>query len=130
MKALKILVVDDSLITVRRLSAMVETMGHRVVATASSGTEAVQAYRAFHPDVVTMDITMPGMDGIEATRQILGEFPDAKVIVVTSIGQEHTVIDALDAGADGYVLKPVREDKLVEMIASVINPRPIAGLHF
>ncbi len=118
---LNVLIVDDSLITVKKLRLLVEQLGHRVVGTAGSGSAALSAYREFTPDLVTMDITMPGMDGVEATRQILVDFPQAKVIMVTSHGQEKMVIDALDAGAKGYVLKPIRPEKLADMISKVVG---------
>ena len=116
---LNVLIVDDSLITVKKLRMMVEQLGHRVAGTAGSGAAALSAYRELSPDLVTMDITMPGMDGVEATRQILVDFPDARIIMVTSHGQEKMVIDALDAGAKGYVLKPIRPEKLADMITKV-----------
>ena len=119
-KSLNVLVADDSLITVKKLTGMLEELGHKVVHTAGTGSEALRAYRQYRPDLVTMDITMPDMDGIEATRQIITEFPDAKVIMVTSHGQEKMVLDALDAGAEGYVLKPVRRDKLAETLDKII----------
>lgn len=119
-KSLNVLVADDSLITVKKLTGMLEELGHKVVHTAGTGSEALHAYRQYRPDLVTMDITMPDMDGIEATRRIITEFPDAKVIMVTSHGQEKMVLDALDAGAEGYVLKPVRRDKLAETLDKII----------
>ena len=116
---LNVLVVDDSLITVKKLCLLIEQLGHRVAGTAGSGADALAAYRTLSPDLVTMDITMPGMDGVEATRQIVADFPDANIVMVTSHGQEKMVIDALDAGAKGYVLKPVRPEKLADMIRKV-----------
>jgi two-component system chemotaxis response regulator CheY len=92
-----------------------------VVRAVTSGTAAVQACRDYNPDLVTMDITMPGMDGIEATRTILAEFRDAKIIMVTSHGQEDMVREALKAGALGYVLKPVNAEKLAVHIARVVG---------
>jgi two-component system chemotaxis response regulator CheY len=106
---------------VKKLRVMIEQLGHCVAGTAGSGSAALSAYREFAPDLVTMDITMPGMDGVEATRQILVDFPDARIIMVTSHGQEKMVIDALDAGAKGYVLKPVRPEKLADMIKKVVG---------
>ncbi len=115
-----VLVVDDSLITVKKLLVLLEGMGH-TVRTAHSGEQALAACRAHPARVVTMDITMPDLDGIEATKRILAEFPGTAIIMVTSHGQEKMVIDALDAGASGYVLKPVNPEKLAQMIAKVTS---------
>ena len=106
MKKLNILVVDDSLITVKKLSAMLTAMGHQVVKIAVTGKEALEAYKECIPDLVTMDITMPDMDGIKSTRLIRSMFPGAIIVMVTSHGQEKMVLDALKAGAKGYLLKP------------------------
>ena len=116
MDNLNIMVVDDSAITVRKLCVMLESLGYGIAATAESGKAAVAAYRSARPDVVTMDITMPEMDGIEATRAIMSEFPDAKIVMVTSHGQEKMVLDALKAGAKGYVIKPFQEERVYEAI--------------
>lgn len=121
MPSLKVLIVDDSLVAVKKLTLMLEGMGHVVVGTAGTGAKAVEAYRATNPDLVTMDITMPDMDGVQATAHIIREFPAARIIMVTSHGQERMVIDSLDAGAKGYVLKPVRAEKLTDMIDKVMS---------
>lgn len=113
---LDVLVVDDSPMIVKRLRVMLETLGYRVVRTAANGNDAVAAYRAVKPDVVTMDITMPGMDGIEAARAIIKEFPDARIIMVTSLGQEKMILEALKAGAKGFLLKPFQQHKIHEAI--------------
>jgi two-component system chemotaxis response regulator CheY len=119
--SLDILIVDDSPIITRKLSMMMDLLGYRVVKTAATGKEAVAAYRACRPDVVTMDITMPDMDGIEATRLIIWEFPEAKIVMITSHGQEKMVLDALKAGAKGYVLKPFQQHKVFEAIEKACN---------
>ena len=116
MDSLNILIVDDSPIITRKLGMMLEQFGYRIAQTAATGREAIAAYRACKPDIVTMDITMPDMDGIEATRAIMREFPDAKIVMVTSHGQEKMVLDALKAGAKGYVLKPFQDHKVYEAI--------------
>jgi two-component system, chemotaxis family, chemotaxis protein CheY len=120
MTPLNVLVVDDSLITVKKLTVMLQDLGHKVVETAMTGAEGLAAYRRLSPDLVTMDITMPDMDGIEATRRIIDEFPEARIVMVTSHGQEKMVLDALDSGAKGYVMKPVRPERLAEIIERVI----------
>jgi two-component system, chemotaxis family, chemotaxis protein CheY len=116
MAALKILIVEDSLITIRKVTQMFEEMGHQVVHAARTGGEAVEAFARLRPDLISMDITMPDMDGIEATRRIMEIEPAALVIMVTSHGQEQMVLDAIDAGAKGYVLKPIKEEKLREVV--------------
>jgi two-component system chemotaxis response regulator CheY len=121
MKGLNFLVVDDSLLNIKRLTGILTVLGHNVIRTAGTGAQAVLSYEAFNPDMVTMDITMPDMDGIEATQRIVKRFPDARIIMVTSHGQEKMVMDALEAGAKGYVLKPVREDKLKAMISRALG---------
>lgn len=115
-EALTVIVVDDSPIIVKKLTVLLHTFGYKVVHTASNGKEAIAAYKQHKPDVVTMDITMPGMDGIEATQEIIKEFPDAKIVMITSHGQENMVLDALKAGAKGYVLKPFQQQKVYETI--------------
>lgn len=114
--ALRVLVVDDNPIMTRKLCMMMDQIGYRVVQTAADGKEAITAYRECRPDVVTMDITMPVLDGIEATRIIKRAFPDANIVMVTSHGQEKMVLAALKAGAKGYVLKPFQPQKVFEAI--------------
>jgi len=104
---LNIMVVDDSLIMAQKLSLLLRGLGHEVVRVCKNGTEAIQSYPICKPHLVTMDITMPEMDGITAMTAILGENPHARILMVTSHGQEAMVVRALDAGALGYVLKPV-----------------------
>ncbi len=121
MEALNIMVVDDSKITLKKLSKALEELGHNVVQIARSGKEAVDLYERVNPDLVTMDITMPDMNGIEATRQIRSQYKDAIIIMVTSHGQEQMVMDAIAAGARGYILKPFENKKLEESIKKVIQ---------
>ena len=121
MHPLRVLVVDDSLLTVRTVTTVLQEMGHLVVQTASTGALALDAYREYSPDLVTMDITMPDMDGIQATTGIIKEFPAANIIMVTSHGQEGMVMKAVKAGAKGYVLKPIKREKLCDMIARVFK---------
>lgn len=106
---------------VAKLSRMLQTLGHRVLRTASNGTEAITAYETYKPDVVTMDITMPDMNGIEATRRIRARFPEAQIIMVTSHGHEKMVLEALKAGAKGYLLKPFNEEKLQKLLETAIK---------
>jgi len=121
MESLNVLVVDDSMLAVQVLKATFKELGHKVVGTAGSGSAALAAYKTCNPDVVTMDITMPDMDGITATEKIVKSYPDARVIIVSSHAQQGMVMDALKAGAKGYILKPVKKDKLRDALAEVVG---------
>jgi len=116
---LNILVVDDSLIMRRNIIKMIESLGHKVVGEAKDGHEAVEVYRKLKPDLVTMDITMPRMDGLGAVKELKKIDKNAKIIMVTSHGQEEMVIDAIRSGASGYLLKPVKINKLSDSIQKI-----------
>ncbi len=118
-KVLDILIVDDSLIMRTNLVRSLEGIGHKVIAQAVNGQEGIDAYDKHLPDLVTMDITMPDMDGIEAVEKIKELHPDSKIIMVTSHGQEAMVMGALKAGAKGYILKPISPEKLKESIGKI-----------
>ncbi len=120
MSAETVMVVDDSLLTSQKISQMLSQIGYEVVKVCGNGADAVFHYPLIMPDLVTMDITMPDMDGIEATKAILDFDKNARIIMVTSHGQEQMVLEALDAGAKGYVLKPFRADKLEVTIRQVL----------
>jgi len=112
-RRLNVLVVDDALIIRRRLKKLLEELGHTVVAEAKDGVESIEEYIKHKPDLVTMDITMPNMTGIEAVAEIKKIDPNAKIIMVTSHGQEEMVIGAIKAGAKGYLLKPITTYKII-----------------
>jgi len=119
MNNLRFMVVDDSSITIKKITQLLEQIGHSVICSCKTGADALTYYRQYQPDMVTMDITMPDMDGISATQQILSIFPKALIIMVTAHGQEQMVIESIDAGAKGYILKPIKADKLADMITQV-----------
>jgi len=119
-KSLKVMVVDDSLITIKKIEKILTDLGHQMIKSSNTGEEAIIDYQQCLPDLLTMDITMPDMDGITATQKIMAIDPDALIIMVTSHGQEQKVMDAIEAGAKGYVLKPIRAEKLVDTIDKVI----------
>lgn len=116
---LKVLIVDDSLIIRKKLTKILEKLGHEVVYEATNGQEAINAYKEYKPDLVTMDITMPDMDGITAVKHIIETDNNAKIIMVTSHGQEDMVIKSIQAGAVGYMLKPITDDKMAQAIGEV-----------
>lgn len=111
-----VMIVDDSLVMAQKLSVILRDLGHEIVRVCKDGAAAVRDYPLVKPDLVTMDITMPGISGIEAMSQIMEKNVGARVIMVTSHGQEAMVVRAIEAGAMGYVLKPVTKDRLSAMI--------------
>ena len=114
---IRILAVDDHQLIRTGLSAFLRTeAGMEVVAEASNGEEAIERYREFRPDIVLMDLSMPVMDGLAATRAILDEFPDARVIVLTTYDGDENIHRALEAGARGYLLKDILVDQMAEAI--------------
>lgn len=116
---LNVLVVDDSLIMRRNISKIIESLGHRVVGEAKDGLESITLYSKLKPDLVTMDITMPEMDGITAVKELKKIDKNVKIIMVTSHGQEEMVINAIRNGASGYLLKPINVIKLRDSIRKV-----------
>lgn len=120
----KILIVDDSTIARRNLKTVLQKAGHTIVAEAENGMQAFREYTTHMPDVVTMDITMPVMDGVASVRQITGEFPDAKIIVISAIDQKPMIMKALEAGAKHYILKPFLPEKLIAAISLVSGDLP------
>lgn len=113
------MVVDDSLIMITNLTQMITEMGHKVIGTARSGNEAVIKFINLKPDIITMDITMGIMNGIEALEKIMSINPNVITIMITSHGQEKMVIDAVNVGAKGYLLKPIQYENLEKVINDV-----------
>lgn len=109
-----VMIVDDSKMSRKMLQEIIEEAGYQVVFQAANGAEAVEAYKKYQPDVVTMDITMPVMDGIEALTQIK-EYDDcAKVIMVTAAGQQQKIIEALKLGAEQFITKPFEREEVLK----------------
>lgn len=119
LEKLNVMIVDDSLIMRVNLVRSLEGLGHNIVSEAVDGKSSIAAYKKQRPDLVTMDITMPDMDGITAVQKIKEIDNDANIIMVTSHGQEAMVMSALKAGAKGYILKPVSPEKLKESIGKI-----------
>ncbi len=111
-----VLIVDDSRTSRRILKDILESAGFKVAGEAINGKEGVAYYVKFKPDIVTMDITMPEMDGIEALRQIKRENPDAKVIMITAAGQKDKMMEAVKLGAAEFISKPFVEETVLEAL--------------
>ncbi|HEX3010900.1 MAG TPA: response regulator [Syntrophomonadaceae bacterium] len=116
-----ILIADDSTITRRGLSLILTEAGHTIAGQATTGKQAYLLYQQLKPDLVTMDITMPGMDGVEALRTILKMDPSAKIIMISALDQRKMVLEALENGASHYIIKPFKEEKVLEIIDAVLN---------
>lgn len=108
----RILIVDDAAFMRMMLSNILTKMGHQVVAEADNGKTALEMYKKHSPDVVTMDITMPHMNGINAVKDIIGFDPNARIIMVSAMGQKGMVIEAVKAGAKDFIVKPFKEDAI------------------
>ncbi len=114
-----VLVVDDTAFMRMTLKSMLEKNGYQVVGEGEDGAKGVQLYKELKPALVTMDITMPNMDGITAIKEIMSFDPGAMVIVVSAMGQKSLVIDALNAGAKDFVVKPFQPDRIAEALAKL-----------
>jgi two-component system, chemotaxis family, chemotaxis protein CheY len=116
---IKMLVVDDSLFMRQMLKNILPKDRFEVVGEASTGREALERYKELNPDLVTMDITMPDMDGIAAVKEILKINSEAKVIMCSAMGQKPMIKEALEAGAKDFIIKPFDKDKAIKIIESV-----------
>jgi len=116
-----VMVVDDTGFMRKKLKKVLEESGYSVVAECEDGSEVVEAYQKHKPDIVTMDIVMPKMDGITAVKALLEVEKDAKVVMVSSLGLENKVMEAARAGASSFILKPFSPEELVDVLESVIE---------
>ena len=117
----KILIVDDAAFMRMMIKDILTKKGYEVVAEAANGVEAVELYKSHQPDLVTMDITMPEMDGIEAVKQIKAVNPAAKVIMCSAMGQQSMVMDAIKAGANDFIVKPFQADRVLEAVKKIVG---------
>jgi len=116
----KILIVDDAEFLRVRLTKMLSTDGYEVFQ-AENGVKAVATYKDIHPDVVLMDVTMPEMDGLTALKEIVGFDPKARVIMLTALGQESVVLEAVKSGAKDFIVKPFERDRVMSAITKLLG---------
>ncbi|WP_064093588.1 response regulator [Rossellomorea aquimaris] len=116
-----ILVVDDAKFMRMTLGNMLTSSGHEVIGEAENGRVAIEKYRELQPDLVTMDITMPEVNGLEAVKSILVEHPHAKIIMCSAMGQQKVVVEAIEAGAKDFIVKPFDEVRVEESIKRVLG---------
>lgn len=117
----KVLIVDDALIMRKGITKIITKLGHEVIGEGKSGEEAILKFKQLMPDVLMLDITMEGIDGIETCKIIVDEFSDAKIIMCSSHANEETKNQAFSAGAVGYITKPFNETDIALAISSALK---------
>lgn len=117
----RVLIVDDAAFMRMMIKDILVNNGFEVVGEANNGLKAVEYYKKEKPDVVTMDITMPDMDGISAVKEIKKIDPSAKIIMCSALGQQSMVMDAIQAGARDFIVKPFQPDRVVEALKKVMG---------
>lgn len=114
---MRVMIVDDAIFMRLTLKQIVESEGFEVIAEASNGAEAVTLYKTEKPDLVLMDITMPDMDGIEALKQIHEYDNGAEVIMISALGQQSKIVEAIESGAKNFIVKPFEEKKIRNVLS-------------
>jgi len=116
-----ILLVDDAAFMRMMLKDILTKNGYTVVGEAENGLKAVEKFKELKPDLALMDITMPEMDGLQALKKIKAEWPDAKVVMCSAMGQQAMVIDAIQSGARDFIVKPFQPDRVLEAVRKVVG---------
>lgn len=117
----RILIVDDAAFMRMMIKDILTKNGFEVVGEAQDGVQAVEKYNELNPDLVTMDITMPEKDGVTALKEILATDAQAKIIMCSAMGQQAMVIDAIQAGAKDFIVKPFQADRVIEAIQKALS---------
>lgn len=115
------LVCDDAIFMRTMISDILSQAGFEIVGEAETGVQAVQQYRNLRPDLVTMDIVMPDMGGIDAVREICKEDPSARILMCSAMGQQALVVEAIQAGAKDFVVKPFQPSRVLEAVQRVLG---------
>ena len=119
--ATSVLIVDDAIFMRRMIADILKKEGFEIVGEAGTGGQAVEKYRELQPDLVTMDIIMPDMSGIDAVKEIAKEFPNAKILMVSAMGQQSLVVEAIQAGAKDFVVKPFQPSRVLESVKRILS---------
>lgn len=116
-----VLICDDAMFMRTMLADILQDAGFEVVGEAETGAQAIEKYRELEPDLVTMDIVMPDMGGIDAVRAITAEDPEARILMCSAMGQQALVVEAIEAGARDFVVKPFQPSRVLEAIQRVMR---------
>ncbi|HET9275035.1 MAG TPA: response regulator [Gemmatimonadales bacterium] len=116
-----VLVCDDAIFMRTMITDILTQAGYEVIGEAESGAQAVEKYRQLKPDLVTMDIVMPDMGGIEAVREICKENPEARILMCSAMGQQALVVEAIQAGAKDFVVKPFQPSRVLEAVQRLLG---------
>lgn len=119
----QILLVDDAHIIRFMLTRILTAGGYEISGEAANGYEALEKYKQLHPDLVTMDITMPAMSGIQAVQAIIEYDPEAKIIMCSALGQKALIMEAIQAGACNFIIKPFNPEKVLTAVSSALLER-------
>lgn len=119
--AIRVLVVDDAAFMRMMIKDILTKNGYEVVGEAENGAKAVERYHELKPDLTTMDITMPEMDGITAVKEIKKVDPNAKIIMCSAMGQQAMVIEAIQSGARDFIVKPFQADRVLEAVRKAVG---------
>jgi len=114
-----ILIVDDSMITRLRLHNILTTNGYNVIGEADNGTTAIRKYKELQPDITTLDITMPGMNGIDTLKKIREVDPEACVVMISALNQKMKILESIRYGAANFVSKPFDDDKILLILQEI-----------
>ena len=117
------MIADDAAFMRMLLKGILEKGGYEVVAEAKDGVEAIEKFKELKPQVVTMDITMPDMDGIHAVKEIMAMDPEAKIIMVSAMGQQAMVVDAMKAGVKDFIVKPFQAEQILATLKKHTEPK-------
>lgn len=117
----KLLIVDDSIFVFEEMKRMLENSDFTIVGHAKSGEEAIGLYEELQPDVVTLDIIMPGMDGMETAEILLKKWPEAKIIFVSSLAYDETMAQARKIGACDFIFKPLEKENLIKVLKTALS---------
>lgn len=119
--AIRVLVADDARFMREMIREIIEPEGFQVIGEATDGVEAVEAFQNLKPDLVTMDIVMPRCSGLDSVRKILATDPQARVVMVSALGQESLVSEALEAGACDFIVKPFKPERVVQTLRKALE---------